>query len=164
MRRPRILLPGARYHVTARANHKELLLETEAVKQMFLDVVAGASKKYDFRLDNFVLMGNHFHFLVQPTGEASLSQIMKWILQTFAIRYNRANDLWGHFWGDRFFSWIIPNLKAFVHAFAYIDANPVRAGLVTQPWEWPWGGARLRRTGPPEWLRPLPRWLSVLFP
>jgi putative transposase len=157
MRRPRNTQEGAKYHVTARANHQKLLMDHDTVKQMFLDVLARAHEKFDFRIDNFVLMGNHFHLILQPLGKSTLAAIMKWILQTFAIRYNKANGLWGHFWGGRFFSWIIPTLSEFLRVFAYIDANPVRAGLVPRAEEWKWGGLWFRRTGPPKWLSVLPR-------
>ncbi|MEI8093288.1 MAG: transposase [Spirochaetales bacterium] len=164
MRKPRIIQDGAKYHVTARANHQKLLMEHDTVKQMFLDVLARAHEKFDFHLDNFVIMGNHFHLILQPKGASTLANIMKWILQTFAIRYNKANGLWGHFWGGRFFSWIIPNFVEFLRVFAYVDNNPVRAELVSTPEQWKWGGVGLRRTGPPSWLAPLPAWLQGLFP
>ena len=164
MRQRRKLCENAWYHVTARSNHQRLLMEPEVVKQMFLDVIARAKKKYSFRLENFVVMGNHFHFLIQPNHEVSLSKIMKWILQTFAIRYNKAHGLWGHFWGDRFFSWIIPNLLEFLRIFAYIDENPVKAGLVVVAEDWKWGALGLRRAGRPRWLDALPPGLRRHFP
>ena len=156
MRKQRKLLDGAKYHVAARVNHRELLLEHSSAKQMFLDVLARAHAKFDFRLDNFVIMGNHFHLIIQPTGTSTLSSIMKWILQTFAIRFNKAHGLWGHFWGSRFFSSIIPDSREFLRLFEYIDNNPVRAALSSKPDEWKWGGLWLRRIGPPPWLAPLP--------
>lgn len=164
MRKPRILQPDASYHITARANHRELLMEPGSVKEMFLNVVAAAKKRFSFRLDNFVVMDNHFHFLLQPFDGANLSEIMKWILQTFAIRYNRANGLWGHFWGSRFFSWIVPSAEAFLRAFRYLDENPVRAGLVETAEDWPWGALGMRKKGPPPWVDPLPDWLKPEFP
>ena len=147
MRRARTLRDGAKYYVTARANHQKLLMENDTVKQMFLD--------------NFAIMGNHFHLIIQPIQRSTFSAIMKWILQTFAIRYNKANSLWGHFWGGRYFSWIIPNFREFLRVFAYVDNNPVRAELTSAPEEWKWGALWLRRTGPPAWLGSLPtggRW------
>lgn len=48
MRRARIVHDGAKYHVTARANHQKLLLE-HVVKQMFLDVLARAHEKFVLR-------------------------------------------------------------------------------------------------------------------
>lgn len=164
MRKARIIQDGAKYHVSARANHKEMRMEPDAIKQMFLEVLARAKKKFDFQLDNFVIMGNHFHLILQPLEGSTLSAIMKWILQTFAIRYNKANGLWGHFWGDRFFSRVLPNLAEFLRSFAYLDENPVRAGLARSPEEWKWGALGLRRKGAPPWLGRAPEWLCQLFP
>ena len=164
MRKKRVLLDGAKYHVTARANHKEMLMEQDTTKQMFLEVLARAKQKFEFELDNFVIMGNHFHLIIQPLGDTSLSKIMKWILQTFAIRYNRANGLWGHFWGDRYYSWIIPTLQDFLRTFTYLDENPVRAGLAKHIFDWKWGAIGLRRTGRATWLGQPPTWLLAIFP
>jgi putative transposase len=85
MRLPRELKEGARYHVTARANRKEMILDTSSMKELFLSVVKRAKRKYDFRLENFCLMGNHFHLVVQPGRGESLSTIMRWILSVFAM-------------------------------------------------------------------------------
>ena len=158
MRKPRSLTDNAYYHVFSRSNHKELLLEPDEIKLMFLEVVARAKKIHSFRLENFVLMGNHFHFIIKPTKGSNLSDIMKWILQTFAMRYNKVTGLWGHFWGSRFFSWIIPTLQEYLRIYSYIDKNPVRAGLVDNPLDWKWGALWFRRTGPPDWLDEPTQW------
>ena len=159
-----MLKDKASYHVTARSNYKKLLLEPAAVKKMFLDVVARAKEIYSFRLENYVLMGNHFHFIIHPTNGSNLSMIMKWIMQTFAIRYNKANGLIGHFWGDRFFSYIIPNYQEYLRVFFYIDNNPVKAELVSTPWDWKWCALWLRRTIKPDWLDDIPLWVRSVLP
>ena len=66
MRKPRQLLEGARYHVSARINRKEMLLDPSGIKTMFLEVVKRAKLKYGFKIENFCIMGNHFHFIMQP--------------------------------------------------------------------------------------------------
>lgn len=139
MRKPRVLLEGGRYHVSARANHRELLLEPAEAKELFLATVARAMLKYDFELHNLVLMGNHFHFLIRTGPGTSLSLVMKWILGTFAMAWNRLHGSWGHFWGDRFHSRLISSPAAYLKTFLYLDDNPVRAGLCAKPDEWSWG-------------------------
>jgi putative transposase len=69
--------------VTARANRKEMILDTNAMKELFLSVVKRAKEKYDFRLENFYIMGNHF--IIQPIRGESLSAIMQWILSVSAM-------------------------------------------------------------------------------
>jgi REP element-mobilizing transposase RayT len=50
------LRDGGRYHVIARANRKEMILESTVMKDVFLETVARAKKKYDFRIENFCVM------------------------------------------------------------------------------------------------------------
>jgi putative transposase len=147
MRKPRILVKDAKYHVMSRVNHRDKLLNTAEAKEMFLKVLRQAKEKFDFVIDNFTIMGNHFHFIIQPASHENLSKIMKWILQTFAIRYNRKHNLVGHFWCGRFVSWVINSFTEFLHTFVYIDKNPVTARLVQEPCDWIWGALWQRRHG-----------------
>jgi len=164
MRMPRMLREGGRYHVVARANRKEMILDSLAMKNLFLQTVARAKKKYDFRVENFCIMGNHFHMIIQPMNGASLSGIMQWIMSIFAMRWNRINKLTGHVWGGRFFSRLMESLMEFLQVFRYIDDNPVKACQVTQTYEWQHGGLWHRRTGVREIVDAIPEWLSLQFP
>jgi putative transposase len=132
------------------------------MKELFLSVVKRAKKKYDFRLENFCIMGNHFHFVIHPGKDESLSSIMQWILSVFAMAFNKRKGLTGHVWGCRFFSRIIASLRELLQVFEYIDANPVKASQVPDRRDWPWGGLWHHRTGcrelveaPAAWLLPL---------
>ena len=145
MRKPRVLVQGARYHVTARTNRKELLLDSDKIKELFIDVVSRAKKKYGFRLESICVMGNHVHLIIQPQASGNLSSILQWILSVFAMAWNRIHQQTGHVWGQRFFSKVISGLAEFLHTFLYLDANPVSAGLVDQPEDWKFGGFGLRR-------------------
>lgn len=142
-----MLREGAIYHVTARANRREPLLDPDSVKDLFQEVLQRAKTKHDFILYNFCIMGNHFHFLMKPGKGESLSTVMQWIMGVFAINYNKRNGLTGHFWGDRFFSSIVSNLKEYIKTFAYIDENPVKAGLAPHARDWRHGGLWHHRNG-----------------
>ena len=164
MRQPRKLRDGGRYHVIARANRKEMILETAAMKDLFLETVARAKKKYDFRVDNFCIMGNHFHMIIQPMNGAKLSAIMQWIMSVFAMRWNRIHHQIGHVWGGRFFSRLIASLPEFLQVFCYIDENPVKACQVERADEWRHGGRWHLQRGLHEIMDALPEWLGLLFP
>jgi len=161
---PRQLQEGARYHVTARANRREMIFDACTMKELFLSVVKRAKTKYDFRLENFCIMGNHFHFVIQPGRGESLSAIMRWILSVFAMAYNKIKGFTGHVWGCRFFSRIIPNLWELLQVFEYIDSNPLRASLVDDRRQWHWGGLWHDRTGCRELVKAPPAWLEPLVP
>jgi putative transposase len=126
MRHARELKEGARYHVTARANRKGMILDTSAMKELFLSVVKRAKMKYDFRLENFCIMGNHFHFVIQPGRGESLSAIMRWIMSVFAMAYNKIRGLHRTRWGCRFFSRIIaPAQKTGFAGAAGVQGDPL---------------------------------------
>jgi REP element-mobilizing transposase RayT len=164
MRKPRQLREGARYHVTARINRKEMLIDHGSVKDLFLSIVVKAKRKHRFRIWNFTVMGNHIHFLIEPAKGQSLSRIMQWILGVFAMSYNRKRGLTGHVWGERFHSRILDGLREFVLAFAYIDENPVKAGLAANACGWGYGGLGHARGGCRGILEENPTWLYLLFP
>jgi REP element-mobilizing transposase RayT len=164
MRKPRQLCEGARYHVTARINRKEMILARASVRVLFLSTIVRAKRKYRFQIWNFCIMGNHIHFLIEPREGENLSAIMRWILGVFAMSYNHKCRITGHVWGERFHSRILDGLREFVLSFTYIDENPVKAGLAAHVHEWHHGGLYHARAGCRDILGVTPQWLRLLFP
>ena len=69
---------------------------------------------------------------------SSLSEFIREIKVGFARFYNRRHNRRGYFWGDRFKSVIVEKGETLVNCLAYIDLNPLRAGLVERPEEYRW--------------------------
>jgi REP element-mobilizing transposase RayT len=69
---------------------------------------------------------------------SSLSEFMREIKVGFARHYNRRHNRRGYFWGDRFKSVIVENGQTLINCLAYIDLNPLRAGLVERPEQYRW--------------------------
>ena len=69
---------------------------------------------------------------------SSLSEFVREIKVGFSRYYNRRYSRRGYFWGDRFKSVIVEKGETLVNCLAYIDLNPVRAGLVERPEEYRW--------------------------
>jgi len=164
MRKPRELREGARYHVTARANRREMILDSGLSKELFLSVVKRAKRKFSFRIENFSIMGNHFHLVIAPGKGESLSAIMQWIMSVFAMAYNRIHGFTGHVWGERFFSRIIAGLRELIAIFEYIDENPVKANQVDNRRMWRHGGLWHTRTGNRDIVDKGPEWIGLVFP
>jgi len=68
----------------------------------------------------------------------NLSKYIREIKVRFARHYNKRHGRRGYFWGDRFKSLIVENGETLINCLAYIDLNPVRAGLVARPEEYRW--------------------------
>jgi len=69
---------------------------------------------------------------------SNLSEFIREIKVGFARYYNRRHNRRGYFWGDRFKSVIVENGETLINCLAYIDLNPLRAGLVDRPEEYRW--------------------------
>lgn len=162
MRKPRILVEDAWYHVTARANRGEMLFEEEAARDLFILFIDRAKKRYRFSIANFCVMGNHIHLLIQAGRGESLSAIMRWILGNFARAYNKKQGWTGHFWGERFHSRVLHGMRHIAIACNYIDQNPVKAGLVSHCRLWRHGGAGARFGSLAEKIIDAPPWMALL--
>ncbi len=69
---------------------------------------------------------------------SNLSEYIREIKVRFTRFYNRRHVRRGYFWGDRFKSVIVQKGETLINCLAYIDLNPVRAGLVTRPEDYRW--------------------------
>lgn len=164
MRKPRKIVAGARYHVVARANRNEFILESDRVKNMLLSVIERAKRRFRFSIDTLCIMDNHIHLLLWPGENESLSRIMQWILSVFAVRFNRLIGMHGHVWYDRFKSVAIGTIRQFARVYSYIRENPVAAGIVGRAREYRYGGAGVRRSGMKGIVGPPGLLTRLLFP
>ncbi len=100
-----------------------------------------------YQLLAWVVMPNHVHVLFQPNEGWTLSRIVaSWKSFTgrrLAALAPRSSECGNRIWHREYWDRFIRDQKHFDAAKAYIHQNPVKAGLVTQPEEWPWSSARL---------------------
>jgi putative transposase len=93
-----------------------------------------------FQLRSYVVMANHVHVLLTPLSPiAEITQRIK------GPTSRRANLILSHtgtrFWQDESFDRWVRNPGEWQRIRAYIERNPVAAGLVKTPQEWPWSSA-----------------------
>jgi REP element-mobilizing transposase RayT len=88
MARPlRIEYAGAVYHITARGNERKKIYLSKCDYEKFIQNLADAKKKYNIVLHCYVLMGNHYH-LIMETPEANLSKAMHYINGYYTTYFN----------------------------------------------------------------------------
>jgi len=93
------------------------------------------------RYENFYGNDRTFTYGQIPSLREKLSNLSEFIREIkvgFARYYNRRHNRRGYFWGDRFKSVIVEKGETLINCLAYIDLNPVRAGLVDLPEEYRW--------------------------
>ncbi len=138
MGRPiRIDVPGYTYHVISRGVKKLPLFYEEGDQQRFIMYLLKTREKFPFRLHAYCLMTNHFHLLLQ-TIDHSLSQTMQYFKTMYATWVNRRTIHVGHAFQGRFHSIPVEKDNYFTTVARYIHLNPVKAGIVQKPEDYPW--------------------------
>lgn len=127
-RKPRIQFEGAVYHAFNRGVRRDVIFLDDLDRRCFLDTLGEACEKTGWVIHAYVLMPNHYHFLLE-TPEANLSEGMQWLQGTYATRFRLRHGLVGHVFENRFKSPLIePDSAYYFQAVAgYIHLNPVRA-------------------------------------
>ncbi len=128
MARPlRIDVAGAWYHVMNRGHRGGDLFLDDTDRRRFLGAVAELPERFGLEVHVFVLMDNHYHLLVR-TSEANLSQAIRWLNVTYAIKFNWAHCWRGTVFQGRFKSVLIQEQSKALEVARYIHLNPVRIG------------------------------------
>jgi putative transposase len=111
--------------------------------ELLIDVLRHYVRSRKFWIHDFVVMPNHVHILLTIQGDVNLEKTMQLIKGGFSFRAKRELGFPGEVW-QRGFSdvRIIDDLSLRQHR-AYIDNNPVKAGLASVPEDYPYGTARL---------------------
>ena len=137
-RLPRLTLPGYPHHVIQRGNNRQPIFATSADRQVLLDLLFDNAKKFEVAIHAYVLMGNHFHLLVTPQTLDGLPLMMQAVGRRYVRYFNDTQQRSGTLWEGRYKSTLIQAERYLLACMAYIDLNPVRAGLVAHPRDYPW--------------------------
>ncbi len=108
------------------------------------EIVQAALLYFDrerYSLHAWCVMPNHVHTLVTPHVKQGLGTILHSWKSYTARECNRLLGRKGAFWAKESFDRYIRNERHFTNAIAYIENNPVKAGLCEQAEDWPWSSA-----------------------
>ncbi len=146
-RLPRFEIPGQPQHVIQRGNNREVIFVSDEDYQFYLQKLGDACKKYGCELHAYVLMTNHVHLLMTPYTGNGISKVMQYIgryyVQYFNFQYQRTGTLWE----GRYKATLLDSESYLLTCSRYIELNPVRAGMVNDPVEYPWSSYHYNALG-----------------
>lgn len=154
MPRPaRIQISGALYHVTAQANTGRVAFTDDVDRVNFLELVEEVVQRRQWSCRSYCLLSTHYHLLVL-TPEPDLAAGMQYLNGRYGQWANWRRSERGHVFGGRYGSRMVTSEGHALEVHRYIALNPVRAGLVGNPLDWPWGSLRalLGRRKPESFL------------
>ncbi|MGB8538425.1 MAG: transposase [Acidobacteriaceae bacterium] len=114
------------------------LLQSERNAMLLVDVLRSNVATGKFQLHDFVIMPDHLHLLVTLPGEVTIEKAMQLIKGGFSYRLKRDFGYQGDVWQRGFSEVRIIDGQSFLRHRAYIGQNPVKAGLVDRPEQWPY--------------------------
>lgn len=142
MSRPlRLEFAGALYHVTSRGDRRENIYESDADRQLFLNVLSDVCDRYNWLCHAYCLMSNHYHLLIE-TPDANLSKGMRQLNGVYTQAYNRSNNKVGHVFQGRYKGILVDKQSYLLELARYIVLNPVRAEMVRSAEDWSWSSYR----------------------
>ncbi|WP_413694103.1 transposase [Psychromonas sp. KJ10-2] len=133
----RLEFAGALYYITSRGNERKIIYFDEDDFLLFLDILGGVCKQYNWVIHAYCLMNNHYHLLVE-TPDANLSKGMRQLNGVFTQSINRKHRRIGHLFQGRYKAILVDRDVYLLELCRYIVLNPIRAHMVNFPDEWLW--------------------------
>lgn len=161
-RGPRVLPDNFVHHVINRGNKKETVFREPADYNDFLCLLADANDQVPMRVLAVALMKNHFHLVLWPRLGVHLSAYMEWLMNAQIPKLQKRHGTvgTGHVYQGRYKNFLVQDDAHLYRVLRYVEANPLRAGIVDRAEKYRWSSLTRRRTPDgreylSEW--PLPR-------
>ncbi len=139
-RAARIVLPGVAHHITQRGNQKQRVFFDDQDRRKYLDLLQEKAEGHGLRILAYSLMTNHVHIVGVPSREDSLALAVGGTHFAYTAFIGKKYTHNGHLWQSRFYSCPMDEPHT-LNALAYVELNPVRAGMETSAWNYAWSSA-----------------------
>ena len=138
-RPPRSFVEGI-YHLISHASDTRDLFVSGGDRTRFLDRLALVIERFDLRLVDYALLGNHYQPVVGTPGgriSSALQQLHTW----YSLTHNRRRGRRAHLFLAHPFARELRSDEELLVACRYVAHNPVAGGLSRDPFSWPWSSA-----------------------
>jgi putative transposase len=146
-RHARLLFSGHPLHIVHRGVNRGACFADDSDRSFYLGLLQELLPASGCVLHAYVLMTNHVHLLVTPAHDDAAARLMKPLAQRHAQRCNKKWKRTGPLWEGRFKSSLVDSTGYALNCHRYIEENPVRAGIVSHPAEYPWSSFRANAMG-----------------
>ena len=143
----RLNIPGIPWHIIQRGHNRGVCFYAAEDYQRYLDTVGELAKNFACAVHAYVLMTNHVHLLLTPHRVESAGLLMKHLGQRYVQYVNRRYGRSGTLWEGRYRSCPTQSEAYLLACYRYVELNPVRAGLVDHPRDYPWSSHRANGEG-----------------
>jgi putative transposase len=147
----RVVAPGLPHHVTQRGNRRQQTFFCQEDYQAYLTFMSEWCRKSRVEIWAYCLMPNHTHLIAVPESSEGLRRAIGEAHKRYSNRINSREGWRGHLWQGRFFSFPLDEHYLLI-ATRYIELDPVRAGMVTTPENYPYSSTAAHISGRDDFL------------
>lgn len=141
-RRPRINLADIPQHIVQRGINREPCFFAEEDYHCYLHWLQESAADWHCAIHAYVLMTNHVHLLVTPARAEGVAKLMQSIGRRYVQYINRSYRRTGSLWEGRFKSSLVQAEAYLLTCMRYIELNPVRANMASDPAQYRWSSYR----------------------
>jgi putative transposase len=161
-RRPRLDLPGQPQHIVQRGNNRGACFFRPADYVTYRDALRRAASDAGVAIHAYVLMTNHVHLLATGFASGAVSRMMQALGRRYVRHVNTCLRRTGTLWEGRFKSSLIDTERYLLSCHRYIELNPVRSAMVSDPAAYDWSSFRCNAQGQDDpLLTPHPLYLAL---
>ncbi|MFH0825609.1 MAG: transposase, partial [Pseudomonadota bacterium] len=131
--RCRIHIPEALYYITVVTYRRVDIFSNSANARLMLQVIDQQRRRYGLCFYEFVLMPDHYHFIIAPPRGRKIGETVRHINGVFGLQYNRIRGQSGRVFQPDYYDHVVRDDEDYIRIAEYIHNNPVRAGLVERP-------------------------------
>jgi len=146
-RLPRLFIKDCPHHLIQRGNNRQAIFFADEDYTVYLDKLKDFSEKYQVKVHAYVLMTNHVHLLVSTEYEGAISKMMQSMGRYYVLYINKTYQRTGTLWEGRYKSTLVDSDNYLFTVMRYIEMNPVRAGMVDHPVDYPWSSYQANALG-----------------
>jgi len=143
----RLVFPDVPIHVIQRGNNRSACFVGVLDYRAYLRDLRVYATEFGCAIHAYCLMTNHVHLLLTPDTPKSCAQLMQRLGQCYVQTFNMAHGRSGTLWEGRFHSCLVPTENYVLACHRYIELNPVRAGMVRSPEQYPWSSFAANAAG-----------------
>jgi putative transposase len=136
----RIVVSGFPHHVTQRGVRSMDVFHSDEDRLAYLCFLSEETTRFGVDILTWCLMTNHVHFIAVPQSETSLARGIGEAHRRYTRMKNFSQGVRGYLFQGRFGSCVLDQQHLLATA-RYVALNPVAAGIVKTPWEYPWSSA-----------------------
>lgn len=143
----RVTPAGVALHIIQRGNNRQVCFGSDADMAAYATWLKEYAKKYEVAIHAWVFMTNHVHLLCTPKNATGVSQMMQSLGRSYVRYFNFSYKRSGTLWEGRYKACLVQSEDYLLALYSYIELNPVRANMVSDPADYTWSSYQCNALG-----------------